>query len=205
VRRPEGLTCLHKGQPPARRRWRRAYDASSMRSPSRGVGRPRAHPRARGASESGDRVSVAPGCTEEKQGSPRYLGRPRACVPWSKTPPGALYPRPLTDRGLLPSDGATSSAPGLTRFRGCIAHGPHVRVPTHRRRRRRLRRKARYRLGGLTLGRAGVEAAGRQTEFEAVASPLGRGRGLRDWRGRDGDRAFVAFRRSAAFSNGSGT
>ncbi len=32
-------------------------------------------------------------------------------------------------------------------FRGCMAHGPHVRVPTHRRARCRTRRKARYRPG----------------------------------------------------------
>ena len=32
-------------------------------------------------------------------------------------------------------------------FRGCSTHGPHARVPTHRRIRYRLRRKARYRPG----------------------------------------------------------
>lgn len=33
---------------------------------------------------------------------------------------------------------------------GCMAHGPHARVPTHRRVRCWTRRKARYRPGGLT-------------------------------------------------------
>ena len=45
-------------------------------------------------------------------------------------------------------------------FRGCMAHGPLARVPTHRRIRYRVRRKARYRPGGLTLGRAGFAPAG---------------------------------------------
>ena len=45
-------------------------------------------------------------------------------------------------------------------FRGCMAHGPLARVPTLRRIRYRLRRKARYRPGGLTLGRAGFAPAG---------------------------------------------
>ena len=45
-------------------------------------------------------------------------------------------------------------------FRGCMAHGPRARVPTHRRVRYRSRRKARYRPGGLTLGRAGFAPAG---------------------------------------------
>ena len=48
-------------------------DASSLRSHLRGVGRPCAHPRAHGASESGHRVSVAPEITEEKRGPPRLL------------------------------------------------------------------------------------------------------------------------------------
>jgi hypothetical protein len=55
------------------------------------------------------------------------------------------------------------------KFPGCIPHGPHLRAPTHRRRRRHLRRKARYRLGGLTLRRAGFAPAGRQTEFHELS------------------------------------
>jgi len=53
-------------------------DASSVRSHSRGVSRPRAHSQARGASESDDRVSVAPESTEEERGPPRCLDRPLA-------------------------------------------------------------------------------------------------------------------------------
>jgi len=45
-------------------------------------------------------------------------------------------------------------------FRGCTTHGPHARVPTHRRVGYPARRKARYRPGGLTLGRAGFAPAG---------------------------------------------
>ena len=43
-------------------------------------------------------------------------------------------------------------------------HGPRARVPTLRRYRYRDRRKARYRLGGLTLGRAGFAPARRLLE-----------------------------------------
>ena len=43
-------------------------------------------------------------------------------------------------------------------------HGPRARGPTFRRHRYRGRRKARYRLGGLTPGRAGFAPARRLLE-----------------------------------------
>jgi len=43
-------------------------------------------------------------------------------------------------------------------------HGPHARAPTLRRLRCRGRRKARFRLGGLTLGRTGFAPARRLLE-----------------------------------------
>ena len=88
-------------------------------------------------------------------------GPSSSCVPCSTTPPGATAPRPLSVRSLLPSGCLTPWAPWKAdSFRGYMAHGPLVRVPTHRRIRYRVRRKARYRPGGLTLGRAGFAPAG---------------------------------------------
>jgi len=72
-------------------------------------------------------------------------------------------------RSPSPSSYSALSAPGDSNFRGRIPHGPHARAPTHRRGRRRPRRKARYRLGGLTLGRAGIAPAGRSTEFHGLS------------------------------------
>ena len=98
---------------------------------------------------------------EEKRGDPRCLGHPlracRALRPRRVRPPLAH----LSVRSLLPSGCLTPWAPWKAdSFRGCMAHGPLVRVPTHRRIRYRFRRKARYRPGGLTLGRAGFAPAG---------------------------------------------
>ena len=88
-------------------------------------------------------------------------GPSSSCVPCSTTPPGATAPRPFSVRSLLPSGCLTPWAPWKAdSFRGYMAHGPLVRVPTHRRIRYRVRRKARYRPGGLTLGRAGFAPAG---------------------------------------------
>ncbi len=95
----------------------------------------------------------------ETRGS-QVPGPSSSCVPWSKTPPGATAPRPLSVRSPSPSGVAIPWTPGICLFRGCSTHGPHARVPTHRRNRYRLQRKARYRPGGLTLGRAGFAPAG---------------------------------------------
>jgi hypothetical protein len=96
----------------------------------------------------------------ETRGS-QVPGPSSSCVPCSTTPPGATAPRPLSVRSLLPSGCLTPWAPWKAdSFRGYMAHGPLVRVPTHRRIRYRVRRKARYRPGGLTLGRAGFAPAG---------------------------------------------
>ena len=91
-------------------------DASSVQSHLRGVGRPRAHPRARGASESDDRVSVAPVSAEEERGPPRCLDRPlAACRGRSprrvRIPPDP--PRPDAEKPPSPSRNSTLSAPGM--------------------------------------------------------------------------------------------
>jgi hypothetical protein len=64
---------------------------------------------------------------------------------------------------LLPS--MYSSTLGIRKayVSGPQSHGPHVRLPTHRRWHVGHRRKAGSRLGGLTLGRAGFPPAGRHT------------------------------------------
>lgn len=69
-------------------------------------------------------------------------------------------PRPVTVRSPSPSGPARPSAPGMHSLSRLSTHGPLARVPTLRRIRYRPRRKARYRPGGLTLGRAGVAPAG---------------------------------------------
>ena len=99
--------------------------------------------------------------TRGKTRGSQVPGPSSSCVPCSTTPPGATAPRPLSVRSLLPSGCLTPWAPWKAdSFRGYMAHGPLVRVPTHRRIRYRVRRKARYRPGGLTLGRAGFAPAG---------------------------------------------
>ena len=95
-------------------------------------------------------------------------GPSSSCVPWSTTPPGATTPRPFSVRSLLPSGESIPWAPGNMFLSWLPTHGPLARVPTLRRIRYRLRRKARYRPGGLTLRRAGFAPAGRQTRFHGV-------------------------------------
>ena len=87
-------------------------------------------------------------------------GPSSSCVPWSSTPPGATTPRPFSVRSLLPSGESIPWAPGNMFLSWLPTHGPLARVPTLRRIRYRLRRQARYRPGGLTLGRAGFAPAG---------------------------------------------
>ena len=88
-------------------------------------------------------------------------GPSSSCVPWSATPPGAIRPSPCSRcaRCCLQTPRCPRH-PECIQFRGCPTHGPHPRVPTLRRIRYLLRRKARYRPGGLTLGRAGFAPAG---------------------------------------------
>ena len=71
-------------------------------------------------------------------------------------PAGCAHPSPIlgvvTVAFRLPKALGTRKS---TFFRGCLAHGPRVRVPTLRRVRYRPRRKARYRPGGSPVaGRA---------------------------------------------------
>ena len=77
-------------------------DASSVPNHLRGTGRPRAHPQARGASETDDRLSAAPDFAEEERGPPRFLGCPLpACR--GRTPRRVRSP-------LLPCCGVTAVA-----------------------------------------------------------------------------------------------
>jgi len=90
------------------------------------------------------------------RGSGLFRGRARASqvagpsssrVPWSKTPPGACSPRPWRRVRCCLQAIQCPGHPECHRFRGCMAHGPRARVPTHQRSRRRDRCKARYRSG----------------------------------------------------------
>ncbi len=120
-------------------------------------------------SESGDRRSASPDIVEERSGPPRLLDRPLA------TCRGHL---PRRMRRLLAHVAGGAAAFRLTdaldirnrTISRLVSHGPRPRVPTHRRRRCRRRRKAHYRPAGLSLGRTGFAPAGRFTEFPK--SPL---------------------------------
>ena len=69
-------------------------------------------------------------------------------VPWSTTPPGAYRPSPISRCGRRRLQTNRSPRhPASLPISGLPTHGPHARVPTHRRTRYRSRRKARYRPG----------------------------------------------------------
>ena len=106
------------------------------------------------------RLPVSRLSPKEKRGSPRCLGHPlRACRglrPRRVQPPLA---RSRCGRHRLRANRSPRHPESLP-ISKLLTHGPLARVPTHRRIRYRLRRKARYRPGGLTLGRAGFAPAG---------------------------------------------
>ena len=133
--------------------------------------RPRLHPRTRGALEHGNRRSISPVALRGDSGPPRLLGRPlRACP--GRTPRRA-------DRRLAPSRRPScclrsltaASAPGMSVLSRPHSRGPRARVPTHRRIRCRLRRKARYPPVGLNFGGVGFAPTGRRTIFQEETSP----------------------------------
>jgi hypothetical protein len=113
-----------------------------------------------------------PETIEEKQGSPRLLGRPlrtRHGRP-SRRIRSPIRPSFPYFREVLSGKTSWSSArfeawtSGSLLFSGPHSRGSYARVPTLRRPRYRDRRKAHYRLGGLALGRAGFAPAGRHIE-----------------------------------------
>jgi hypothetical protein len=107
--------------------------------------------------------------SEGEPGPPRCLDRPLAACHGRTTSPGAISPRPLPGRPLWPSGTTTPSAPGIFRFSRLHSHGPLARVLTHRRSRRRGRRKAHYRPGGLTLCRAGSHPLDDEPNFLSLS------------------------------------
>ena len=83
----------------------------------------------------------------ETRGS-QVPGSTSSGVPWSSTPPGAYRPSPISRCGRRRLQATRSPRhPGSLPISGLPTHGPHARVPTHRRTRYRSRRKARYRPG----------------------------------------------------------
>ena len=121
------------------------------------------------ASETGHRLSVKPGCVEERRGPPRLRGRPlRACH--GRTPRRI---RPLlahfAQRALLPSSNSAPWASGKSIGFGAACPMAHtfacLRIAE-------AISDAVARLatgsGGLTLGRAGFAPAGRHTKFHGV-------------------------------------
>ena len=107
------------------------------------------------ASETGHRLSARPGGVEERRGPPRCLGRPlRPCH--GRTPRRRrAAPRPPHGEAVMAF--RSCSTLGLRedeRLRGRMPHGPHVRLPTHRRGHYWPRRKA------VLPARAGSPLAG---------------------------------------------
>jgi hypothetical protein len=100
------------------------------------------------ASETGHRLSARPAWIEERRGPPRLRGHPlRACsgrTPRRRRSP--LRPSVVGERCCLRWHPALSAS-GKTEVAGPRSHGPHVRLPTHRRPCLHDRRKAGYRLG----------------------------------------------------------
>ncbi len=95
----------------------------------------------------GSPVSPSARIIRGKARASQVAGPSSSCVPWSKTPPGAVPPRP--------SHGWTAIAfrqNNALRTRNVIifeapAHGPHARLPTHQPPRYRGDCKAGYRPG----------------------------------------------------------
>ena len=85
---------------------------------------------------------------EEKRRGSQVPGPSSSGVPWSTTPPGAYRPSPILRCGRRRLQTNRSPRhPASLPISGLPTHGPHARVPTHRRTRYRSRRKARYRPG----------------------------------------------------------
>ncbi len=125
-----------------------AYLAAGARSVPPSVASSVCIPRTRCASETGHRTSACPVFLRGGMRASQVSGPSSSCVPWSKTPPGAAPSSPNLGEAAVAF--RQSNALGTRNdysFRGCMAHGPHARVPTHRRTRYRERRKARYRSG----------------------------------------------------------
>jgi len=133
----------------------------------------RVHPRTRVGLGSDHRLPTWPESRRERRGGPRFLGRPRSDAPWLGNPAGCAPPLPVPLRlaggALWPSGTLTPWAPGRTEVFGANsprltwspAYTSPARFPYHR-------RKAGFRLAGLSLGRAGFEPAGRQTMFQLL-------------------------------------
>src|SRR5262249_29573929 len=100
------------------------------------------------ASATGHRLSARPGWVEERRGPPRCLGRPLR--PCHGRTPRRIRASPHPRHGEAVVAFKSFSTLGLRegeRVRGRIPHGPHVRMPPHRRCHFWHRRKAGYRLG----------------------------------------------------------
>ena len=108
----------------------------------------------------------------EDFGSSQVTCPSSSCVPPTGTPPGAPAPSPYRSPALLPSRTKTLSAPGDTSVSWLYSRGPLARLPTHRRRRLRRRRKAGYRPARLGVDRMGIAPTGRPAEFHGFISYL---------------------------------
>jgi hypothetical protein len=98
------------------------------------LGRRHVHPPTCRASETGHRLSARPECIEERRGPPRLRGHPlRTCH--GRTP-RRIWSTPRPQHGEAIIAFRYIRTLGIRegyRFRGRMPHGPHVRLPTHRR------------------------------------------------------------------------
>jgi len=155
---------VHLGLPEA--------EASSLRSRSRGVGRPRVPPRTRGASGSGHRVPVAPDMARGQMRVSQVPGPSPSRMPRSRTPPDPTSPRPCRGRRCCREavenprhpgpDHSGAYYPRLTRSHAYASPG-HVTAPW---------RKTCYRPAGLSSSRTGFAPAGRRTGFRKPSACL---------------------------------
>jgi hypothetical protein len=116
-------------------------------------------------SEMDHRLSGKPETPEERQGLPGYWAILfiRAVVqhPAGTDPSSPILPlRRSTERPASPSRNYERSATGMTVISRPLTHGPHARVPTHRRPRYRGRRQAHYRLGRARPWPGGIRTRG---------------------------------------------
>jgi hypothetical protein len=113
------------------------------------------------ASETGHRLSAKPAYLQGEARASQVTGPSSSCVPWSNTPPDTTPSSPKNTQGIVVAF-ESSRTLGIREaaVSGPQSHGPHVRVPTHRRWHFGHRRKAGYQPGGLTLSRAGFAPAG---------------------------------------------
>ena len=95
----------------------------------------------------GSPVSPSTRVTRGKARVSQVAGPSSSCVPWSKTPPGAVFSSPLHGEATVAFRSDNTLGTRNKHIFEATAHGPHVRLPTHQPSRCRDDCKAGYRPG----------------------------------------------------------